>query len=86
MNKHVRIRGRPRVRSLDHTWGAKDYQQLASFMLYPDTRKEYRHQYEMVDALANALMHIDRLRIGNEERPSFCIGNRWVRLGDWKGL
>ncbi len=68
-------------------WSVNDYRLLAQFMLYadakPDTYKKYRNHYEMIDALASTLMHLDRLRAGHEKRLSFHIGNRFVKLGDW---
>lgn len=79
MNEHVRVK----------LWQVEDYRLLATMMLYPreddrpEPRKVYRNQYQMIDALASTLMTLDRYRTGTEERLSFHIGNRLVRLGAW---
>jgi hypothetical protein len=83
MNEHTKRPLLPAINSVDNEWKVNDYRLLSQFMIYPDSRQPYRNTYQMIDTLADTLMHLERMRAPMEERLSFGIGNRYVRLGAW---
>ena len=67
-------------------WLADDYQTLAQFIIGASgCIKPHRRYWEMVSKLAFCLQELDLMRDKHEERLSFFIGNRMVKLGDWRG-
>lgn len=75
--------GADNIHKHDLTWTYKDYEMLAHFMLYPDTRKRYAQHHGMLAILTLALIQLDTLRKASEPPLQFDNGNRTVTMGNW---
>lgn len=73
----------PTLTNINNPWKLEDYRTLASFMLYPDSRRVYRRHYELIDKLASCLYDMHEMVQSWEQPLTFHIGNRWVALGEW---
>lgn len=90
MSTKHKVRRKPKQACLEEyydnlKWTADDYQTLAQFIIGATGCKPHRRYWDMVGKLAFCLQELDLMRDSHEERLSFFIGNRNVKLGDWRG-